>query len=170
MKLPKFVPIAVAPLALIAGCGLVHSHSDPPAAKPAVTHTVIIHDKTKVIHKTKIVQVPAAAAPAAPAAPPQTFANAEAVVDQYYQDITNQDYSDAWALGGDNIGGTNYDAWVAGYDTTASITISTASEFNSTTVQADIVATQDDGSVNTYSGTYTVNSGVITAASIAQTS
>ncbi len=92
-------------------------------------------------------------------------------MDQFYQDITNGDYAAAWALGGDNIsGGVPYSQWVAGYGTTASITLGTYSEFNATTVQAEIIATQADGTVKTYQGTYTVIGGVITAASIAQTS
>ena len=40
----------------------------------------------------------------------------------------------------------------------------------SDTVWADISATQDDGSVKTYRGTYTVVGGVITSADIVQTS
>ena len=36
------------------------------------------------------------------------------MVDQFYQDITDRNYPAAWALGGDNIGGTDYNAWVAG--------------------------------------------------------
>lgn len=92
------------------------------------------------------------------------------MLDQYYQDITNGDYAAAWALGGDHISGVPYGQWVAGYGTTASITLGTYSEFNATTVHAEIIATQADGSVNTYEGTYTVIGGVITAASIVQTS
>lgn len=115
---------------------------------------------------------PAAPAPAtvpAPTIAPNPDANSTAVVTQFYQDLTNHDYADAWVLGGDNIGGTDYNSWVAGYDTTASITLGTVSYFNSTEVQAEIIATQDNGLVKTYSGTYTVISGVITAANIAQT-
>jgi len=93
------------------------------------------------------------------------------VVDQFYQDITNHEYAAAWALGGDNVsGGVGYSQWVAGYATTASITLGTYSEFNATTVNAEIIATQSDGSVRTYQGTYTVINGVIATASVARTS
>jgi hypothetical protein len=111
---------------------------------------------------------PAAAAPAA-AAPAQQFTNAQAVVDQFYQDITDRNYAGAWALGGDNIGGTDYNAWVAGYDTTASITLSNWSEWGSGQVQTTLSAVQSDGSVRTYTGTYTVSGGVIASADITQT-
>lgn len=81
-------------------------------------------------------------------------------------------YSAAWALGGDNLaGGVSYDTWVAGYrDTTSSITVVTSGDWNSDTAYAEIDATQLDGSVKTYAGTYTVQSGVIISASIRQTS
>jgi hypothetical protein len=106
-----------------------------------------------------------------PANPPGSIVNAEAVVTQFYQDITDQDYQAAWALGGDNVsGGVGYEAWVAGYATTASITLGTFSYWGSDQVQVQISALQSDGSVNTYTGTYTAENGVITAANVVQTS
>jgi hypothetical protein len=117
---------------------------------------------------------PAAATPSAqqaPAggAPEQPLANAAAVVTQYYQDLSNGDYADAWRLGGVNIAGTDYNSWVAGYATTTSVTLDTESQWNSTTVGASITATQSDGGSTSYQGTYTVEGGVITSASITQT-
>ena len=91
---------------------------------------------------------------------------------QFYQDISNGYYAAAWALGGDNLaGGASYDTWVAGYhDTTSSIAVVTSSNWNSDTAYAEIDATQIDGTVKTYSGTYTVQNGVIVSANITQTS
>ena len=90
---------------------------------------------------------------------------------QFYQDITDGNYGAAWALGGDNTShGVNYAGWVAGYSTTASITLATYSQFGASTVYASLTATQTDGTVKTYSGTYTVSGGVIAAADITQTS
>jgi hypothetical protein len=108
---------------------------------------------------------------AAPPAPAAGLTNAEAVVTQFYQDITDANYAAAWALGGDNIsGGVSYANWVAGYSTTASITLGSYSQFGSSTVDASLVATQTDGTVKTYQGTYTVSGGVIVSAQIVQTS
>jgi len=90
-------------------------------------------------------------------------------VQQFYQDINNGDYSDAWALGGDNIGGSDYAGWVAGYDTTVSVSLGTFRAFGSDQVQASLSALQSDGTTNTYEGTYTVSGGVIVAANIVQT-
>jgi hypothetical protein len=117
---------------------------------------------------------PAATTPATPASaqPSPQFANADAVVNQFYADITDHRYSAAWALGGDNLAnGASYATWAAGYaDTTASIALGTVSDFGSDQVQAQLSATQLDGSVKTYEGTYTVENGVIVAADIVQTS
>ncbi len=116
---------------------------------------------------------PGAVTPSAQRAPaagaPQPLANAAAVVTQYYQDLSNGDYAQAWALGGVNIAGTDYNSWVAGYATTTSVTLNTVSQPNSATVSAGITATQSDGGSTSYQGTYTVEGGVITSADITQT-
>lgn len=92
---------------------------------------------------------------------------------QYYQDVTDQDWPAAWAAGGDNIAAQNgqtYDSWVSGYtSTTASISVTSYGTWSDGTVWTDLSATQLDGSVSTYAGTYTVSDGVIVSASITQT-
>jgi hypothetical protein len=113
------------------------------------------------------------AAPAQPAQQPTSpqLTNGVAVVLQYYQDLNNRDYSDAWNLGGSNLNGeADYDQWVAGYDTTASISVTASGVYDDGTVWTHISATQTDGTVRTYDGTYTVANGVIVSASITQTS
>jgi hypothetical protein len=100
-----------------------------------------------------------------------SLTNAEAVVAQFHQDIADGNYGAAGALGGDNTSnGVSYAGWVAGYSTTASIMLGTYSQFGASTVYASLTATQTDGMVKTYSGTYTVSNGVIVAADIVQTS
>ena len=129
----------------------------PPAAPKAVV------PRTTTPAPAKIVYVPV------PASAPSSIVNAEAVVTQYYQDITDHDYSAAWALGGSNLsGGAGYSSWVAGYATTASISLGTFSYFGSDQVQVVITALQTDGSTSTYQGTYTVENGQITSANITQ--
>ena len=91
------------------------------------------------------------------------------MVTQYYQDLSNGDYADAWTLGGVNIAGTDYNTWVAGYATTTSVTLNAESQWNSSTVSASITATQSDGGSTSYQGTFTVGGGVITSADIKQT-
>jgi len=165
--------LALAVLAL-AGCGSAAALPAPkaPAPAPAVTITVSA-PTTKTITRTATpppATTPEAAASRAPAPQPQPqFANATAVVSQFYQDITDHDYAAAWAAGGRNVSsGVGYDAWVAGYGTTESISLGTFSSFGSSQVQTGLSALQTSGAVYTYTGTYTVQNGIIVAAHIVQ--
>jgi hypothetical protein len=187
----KSIAIAVTGAAFLLGggaaaAGTLTNSSSPsvilaaPAARatpvtPAPTKTVTAAPSpvpTKTVTAPPApVQTPAWQQPSsAPAAQPQ-FTNGSAVVAQYYQDITDHNYSAAWAMGGSNVsGGVGYDAWVAGYATTASITMYNSSNWGSGEVTTYLSAVQADGSTRTYYGTYYVSNGVITSASIAQTS
>ena len=183
MKLSKKF-IAVPAIASAAGIGLTAcgsgteltlgsaTASPSPTATHSAAPTVAAPTTPAPTAAAPTTQAPAAPAPAAPApaAPePAYFTNATAVVTQFYQDINDGDYSGAWALGGDNIGGTDYSAWVAGYNTTLRVSLGTFSAFGSDQVQASLSALQSDGTVRTYEGTYTVSNGVIVAANIVQT-
>jgi hypothetical protein len=160
---------ALAVLAL-AGCGSAAALPAPKAPAPTVTTTVFAPAQTITI--TRTATPPPATTAAAPAPQPQPqpqFANATAVVTQFYQDITDHNYTAAWALGGNNVsGGVGYDAWVAGYGTTESINLGTFSYFGSGQVQTVLSALQTSGAVYTYTGTYTVQNGIIVAAHIVQ--
>ena len=158
---------ALAVLAL-AGCGSAAALPAPKAPAPTVTTTVFAPAKTITI--TRTATPPPATTAAAPAPQPQPqFANATAVVTQFYQEITDHNYTAAWALGGNNVsGGVGYDAWVAGYGTTESIDLGTFSYFGSGQVQTVLSALQTSGAVYTYTGTYTVQNGIIVAAHIVQ--
>jgi hypothetical protein len=103
--------------------------------------------------------------------PNPQLTNGVAVVLQYYQDLSNHDYEGAWSLGGSNLsGGTGYPQWVAGYDTTASISVTGYGTWRDGTVWTHISAVQTDGSVRTYDGSYTAANGEIVSANITQTS
>ena len=175
MKLSKV--IAIPAIALTAGLSLAACGSaKAPAAAPAVTHTVTAPaaaPKPTMPAPTTAAPAPAKTVyvqtPAAPAPEPAYFTDSTAVVQQFYQDINDGDFSAAWALGGDNIGGSDYAGWMAGYDTTVSVSLGTFSAFGSDQVQASLSALQSDGTTNTYEGTYTVSDGVIVAATIVQT-
>ena len=156
---------ATTPAASTSSTKPTRATSQPPRPAPAPTRTVYVTPTPA--------KAPASAPPApAPAQPQRT--NAAAVVLQYYQDITDHDWSAAWAIGGDNLAAQNgqtYDSWVSGYaTTTASISVISFGTWDDGTVWTDLSATQLDGSVRTYSGTYTVHNGVITSANITQTS
>lgn len=183
----KTIAIAVTGAAFLLGggaaAGALTSSSSPSVilAAPAARATPVTPAPTKTVTAppspvpTKTVTAPPAPVqtPAwqqhssAPVAQPQ-FTNGSAVVAQYYQDITDHNYSAAWAMGGSNVsGGVGYDAWVAGYATTASITLYNSSNWGSGEVTTYLSAVQSDGSTRTYDGTYYVSNGVITSARIA---
>jgi hypothetical protein len=159
-----------------AGSALASSHAaaQPVAATapaPQPTKTIIkkVHPKHHH-HAAPPAEASAPALPASPQAPQPQFTNASAVVEQYYQDITDGNYTAAWDIGGSNLnGGTGYSEWVAGYDTTVSVTLSDESVWGSGQVHADLTALQSDGSVKTYTGTYAVSGGQIVGADIVQT-
>jgi hypothetical protein len=174
----RMLAIGAAMALAAAGCG---SQAYRPAAAPTVTVTKSVpagaagSAKPRATPTATPKPVPTVTVTARPSAAPRPPAagltNAEAVVAQFYQDITDSNYAAAWALGGDNTSsGVNYADWAAGYSTTASITLSTYSQFGASTVYANLTATQTDGTVKTYSGTYTVSGSVIVAADIVQTS
>jgi hypothetical protein len=187
----KTIAIAVTGAAFLLGggaaaAGALTSSSSPSVilAAPAARATPVTPAPTKTVTAppspvpTKTVtaapapeQTPAWQQPSAPAPAQPQFTSSIAVVNQYYQDITDRNYSAAWALGGSNLsGGVGYDAWVAGYGTTASITLYSQSDWGSGKVTSYLSAVQSDGSTRTYYGTYYVSNGVIISANIAQTS
>ncbi|MCT2589624.1 hypothetical protein LHJ74_06745 [Streptomyces sp. N2-109] len=100
--------------------------------------------------------------------PSPSSRDASAVVRSFYGDINDENYSGAWELGGKNIAGTSYQKWVDGYDTTAIIELSAVNTNSAGEVSAVLRATQNDGSVQVYRGTYTVENGVIVSADITQ--
>lgn len=173
---------AITTLARAAALGLaVAACSSPGSSPPAqvtVTHTRSVTAAptvTTVTPRPAVTTVtPKATPPPAQSGPAPTQASGPglsdpvAVVTQFYADITARNYGAAWALGGDNIAGTSYANWVAGYGTTAAIAVTAAEDFGSDQATVSISATQTDGSVRNYSGTYTVQNGVIVSAQITQ--
>jgi hypothetical protein len=119
--------------------------------------------------KQHIRAVPPAGAPAQPAPPAAPYVDPVTVVQNFYDALARGDYQTAWNLGGKNIGGLDYNSWVAAYATTAGV-YGTASDLGGGGVQVSFSAVQADGSVKTFAGTYTVLGGVIVAANITQTS
>ena len=147
------------------------SHSATPAARlpapaPAVTKTVTA--------------TPTAAAPvAAPAAPATTAAPAGApgadpnvsqpwaVVSAYYGDIESGDYAGAWALLDSGLTtGQTYQQFVAGFACTGSQALSENWQ-SGDQVNFDLAATDNcTGAVQDFSGTDTVQGGLIVAADV----
>ena len=140
-----------------------------PTPTPTPTPTVTVTDSPGPAAPSPAPATTVTATAPATTGPVPRLTNSSAVVEQYYQDITNHDYAAAWALGGSNIAGESYPQYVAGFSTTARIALGTVSEFGASQVQAVLYATQTDGTVKVYQGTYTVANGVLVGASIRQT-
>ena len=118
-----------------------------------------------------VVRVPAPAPPVPEPAPPQA-SDAWAVASAYYADLQSSDYTQAWVLM--NNGNTlpqTYSQFVNGFNDTdnSSITWSEDSE-SGNTVSIDISALKISTDTTQYfTGTYTVDNGVITDANVTQT-
>jgi hypothetical protein len=92
-----------------------------------------------------------------------------AVVSEYYGDIESGDYSDAYALlSSGSVTGQTYQQFVNGFACTS---VEDLNEVSSAadTVTVTLNATQCDGTVQSYQGSYTVQHGLITAANVAET-
>ncbi len=90
------------------------------------------------------------------------------VVRAYFTAINQHRYHRAWRLGG-HVSSATYEEFAQGLGTTDRDTVIVLN-VNQGTVTARVVAVQTDGSVKTYQGTYVVDGGVITQASVSQIS
>jgi hypothetical protein len=88
------------------------------------------------------------------------------VVSSYYAAINAHDYATAWNLGGKNLSGS-FSSFTNGFADTASDTV-TVDSVSGDTAFIHLHAVHTDGSTADYSGSYTVQNGVITGASITQ--
>ncbi len=91
----------------------------------------------------------------------------DSTVTSYYAAINRGDFQTAWNLGGKNLDPT-YSAFVSGFADTEHDTVSIVS-VQGNDVSVNLASRQKGGRSHTYSGTYTVIAGVITAAHMRQT-
>ena len=145
--------LAIVIVVIVAAClaiaaFLVHRHRVAAQSPP-------VHQSAPV---TSTVTTPAQVTPVAPAA----------VVQAYFRAINHHRYARAWALGGRNTGET-YSQFVSGFSNTAHDAIQVTG-VSGDVVSARLTATQTDGTVQTYQGTYTVQDGRITQFNIRRVS
>jgi serine/threonine protein kinase len=112
-----------------------------------------------------------------PAHPPKTPASGvttpasavlgpAATVRAYYAAINSRDYPRAWQLiGGTKTQTTDYNTFVKGFNGTQSDQVTIVS-VTGNVVTVNLAATQTDGTVKNYQGTYTVTNGVISQSHI----
>ena len=153
-------------------------HSSSAAPSPA-TKTVVKVKTVQAATPTNTSAPPATSAPAAPApttAPqPQQPADQNvtdpwAVVSAYYGDIESGNYAQAYALIGNGATtGQSYQDFVAGFSCTGAQGVSENWE-SGDQVNFDLAATDScSGVTQQYTGTNTVQNGIIVAADVVQT-
>ena len=141
------------------------------APAPAVTKTVTMTPTAAAT--TAAPAAPArTAAPVAPAAPPAADPNVSqpwAVVSAYYGDIESGDYAGAWALLDSGMTtGQTYQQFVDGFACTGSQDLS-ENWTSGDEVNFNLAATDNcTGAVQDFSGTDTVQGGLIVAADVSQ--
>jgi hypothetical protein len=91
---------------------------------------------------------------------PPVAAGPAATVRAYFAAINAHDYARAWALGGKNTGSSSYSAFKNGFSDTAKDAVRVVSVVGNV-VTVRLAATQTDGTVQHYRGTYTVANGII---------
>jgi Protein kinase domain len=92
------------------------------------------------------------------------LAGPAATVQAYIAAINAHDYARAWSLGGKSTG-SSYQAFMQGFSGTARDDLTVVS-VTGNVVTVKLAATQTDGSVKSYQGTYAVTGGVITQSHI----
>jgi hypothetical protein len=148
------------------------SHSVTPAARlPAATPTPAV-TKTVTMTPTAAAPAPAPATTATPATAPAADPNVSdpwAVVSAYYGDIESSDYAGAWALLDSGMTtGQTYQQFVDGFSCTGSQALS-ENWTSGDQVNFDLSATDNcTGAVQNFSGTDTVQGGLIVAADVSQ--
>jgi hypothetical protein len=142
------------------------------APTPAVTKTVVRYRNVTASPTAAPATTAAPAAPVAPAAAPAADPNVTdpwAVVSAYYGDIESGDYAGAWALLDSGLTtGQTYQQFVDGFSCTGSQDLTETGE-SGDEVSFDLAATDDcTGAVQDFSGTDTVQGGLIVAADVSQ--
>jgi hypothetical protein len=140
----------------------VQAATPPPASAPATTAPA-------AAPVTTTVPVTTTAAPQQPA--DQNVTDPWAVVSAYYGDIESGNYAQAYALIGDGATtGQSYQDFVAGFSCTGAQAVSENWE-SGDQVNFDLAATDScNGVTQQYTGTDTVQNGIIVAADVVQTS
>jgi hypothetical protein len=130
---------------------------------PVETETLPSSEESLPTSPAEPSQTPQPSRPVAP--PPSAAAGPGDTVEAYFAAVNAGDYKHAWDLGGKNLTHGSYSAFVKSFEGTASDSVTVIS-VTGDTVEAELDATQADGTHRYFAGTYTVRGGVIVAANI----
>jgi hypothetical protein len=126
------------------------------------THTVTVHASSST---------PPTSASSTPNATPSgsqtpaVTAGAGAVITGYYQAVNNHDYAKAWQINSAAHSISDYTHFVQGFSSTQQVTV-TITNVIGDVVYVQIASLHKDGTTRYFSGSYTVQNGMIVVANI----
>ena len=158
----RALPITMSILAVVilAGIGalVLHLHSN---GRPHIAPTTPV---TASGSPSRHAASKASTSPSSPAVP----TSPNAVVTAYYDAVNNHDYATAYRLNQPARNSESYAAFKQGFTGTQRDNL-TITGVSGDLVSFDLTASQTDGTVKTYTGTYTVRNGEIVVANVRQT-
>jgi hypothetical protein len=138
----------------------------PVVAVAAPPTTIVVQPPVVAVPPQTVYAAPPTTQTIYPAPAPVPSVSAAQTVIAYYEAINRGDFSTAWTLGGQKLakGGT-LASYAKGYATTSWVAL-TVTSVRGNTVYVDLSARQTDGSLRTFSGSYTVSGGAISSANM----
>jgi serine/threonine-protein kinase len=121
----------------------------------------------RLAHRHDAATPPAAATKTVTVRPKVAVADPRTVVQQFYEDINNHHYAEAWRLTPETGGAPAFAKFRAGYAETLRDDL-TIESVNGNVVNFSLSAVQTNGTVKKYAGTYTVINGIITAPNVSR--
>jgi hypothetical protein len=120
----------------------------------------------RLAHRHDLTTPPPAATTTITVPPKVAVTDPATVVREFFSDINNRRYLAAWQLTPEK---EPFEKFRAGFAGTTQDTVNIES-VNGNVVTVTLIALQANGSVKNYAGTYTVTNGIISSASVRQTS
>jgi hypothetical protein len=121
----------------------------------------------RLAHRVDHSTPPAALTKTITVQPKAATADPRTVVQEFYNDINNNRYAEAWRLTSQTGGAVGFAKFKAGYSRTAHDTL-TVESVNGNVVTFTLAAQQTNGTVKQFAGTYTVTNGIISSATVKQ--
>lgn len=165
-----FFSFALAATLVLAGCASTSTNTSAATTSSVPAQTPTTAAPTTPTAAPTTSNPGTTSPPAPPPPPPPTTAKSVSpanVVAAYFAAINARDYSTAWALGGENLG-QSFAQFADGFSDTAEDELEIVA-VSGDNVTIDLTAVNNDGSQQTFAGTYRVSGGRITGASVVQT-
>ncbi|WP_410578661.1 hypothetical protein [Amycolatopsis sp. lyj-108] len=147
----------------LAACAVPRQGTPAPAVAVAAPPNTIVIQPPAIAAPPQTVYV---APPATQTVYPAPVVPVARTVIAYYDALNRRDFPTAWNLGGQRLAkGGAYASYVKGFATTSWAALTVTGE-SGNTVHVHLSARQTDGSLRTFSGSYTVSGGAITGANM----